>query len=384
MHRLIVAACYNPLSSRLGPKENVYLMSALFTRFRTLCTLCLIPFSFLLAAGAQTPGKGHVDTITVHGKSLEGNLIGDTADREVKVYLPPSYATHPERRYPVVYMLHGFTDSADKWFGAKKDWVDLDTIADSDIDSGKSKEMIIVVPNAMNPFAGSFYSRSVTTGDWEDFVAHDLVSYIDAHYRTIANRDSRGLAGHSMGGYGTMRIGMRHTDVFSVIYAMSPCCLVWDNTFHPGGGPGEARKLTSIHTMADVKKADFNTLVSLALSAAWSPDPKKPPFYFDLPVTSDGKPVAPVAAEWSANMPLVFLPQYIPQLKSLHAIAFDAGTHDEFKSIPLSLVVLDKDLNDYGIAHTYETYDGTHTSRVPERLADKVLPFFSKNLKSDN
>lgn len=74
-------------------------------------------------------------------------------------------------------------------------------------------------------FQGSMYSNSVTTGDWEGYITRDLVSYVDARYRTIPARGSRGLAGHSMGGYGTIRIAMKHPDVFASIYIMSACCL---------------------------------------------------------------------------------------------------------------------------------------------------------------
>ena len=79
-------------------------------------------------------------------------------------------------------------------------------------------------------------------------------------------------------------------------------------------------------------------------------------------------------------MPLVFLDQYVPNLRKLHAIAFDAGVNDEFKQIPLDLVTLDRDLDNYGIPHTYETYEGTHVDHIPQRLEEKVLPFFAKNL----
>ncbi len=80
-------------------------------------------------------------------------------------------------------------------------------------------------PDAFTIYNGSMYSSSPTTGDWETFIAQDLVAWVDGHYRTIPDRMSRGLAGHSMGGYGTMRIGMKHPEVFSSLYAMSSCCL---------------------------------------------------------------------------------------------------------------------------------------------------------------
>ncbi|MGW8316358.1 MAG: alpha/beta hydrolase, partial [Bacteroidales bacterium] len=184
-----------------------------------------ILFLLLLGAMATAQPQGTRERIKVHGEALEGNLIGDPADRDVSVYLPPSYSTDPDKRYPVLYMLHGFTDSDYKWFGWEEHWINLKQVIDGAIASGSSKEMIVVMPNAYNRFKGSMYSSSATIGDWETFVSGDLVRYIDAHYRTIPKASSRGLAGHSMGGYGTMRLGMKYPGVWSAIYALSPCCM---------------------------------------------------------------------------------------------------------------------------------------------------------------
>ena len=85
--------------------------------------------------------------------------------------------------------------------------------------------MIVVLPDSKTRHNGSMYSSSPTVGDFERFVARDLVAYVDAHYRTLPDRASRGLVGHSMGGYGATRIGMKHADVFGSLYIMSPCCL---------------------------------------------------------------------------------------------------------------------------------------------------------------
>ena len=81
--------------------------------------------------------------------------------------------------------------------------------------------MIIVFPDAFTKYDGAMYSNSPTTGDWETFITKDLVNYIDSHYRSIPTRESRGLAGHSMGGYGAWRIGMKHPEVYTAIYPMS-------------------------------------------------------------------------------------------------------------------------------------------------------------------
>jgi len=129
-----------------------------------------------------------------------------------------------EIAFSVLYLLHGYFDRDDNWFGAKHIFLDAPLAIDRAIAQG-SREMIVVMPDAYTIYRGSMYSNSVTTGDGEGFVTRDLVTYVDSHYRTIPGRASRDLAGHSMGGYGTIRIGMKHPDMFSSFYAMSACFL---------------------------------------------------------------------------------------------------------------------------------------------------------------
>ena len=176
-----------------------------------------------------------MEHIKVHGKSLEGNLLGDSPDRDVFVYLPPSYQTSRNRRYPVVYLLHGYGLNAERYVAA----FGIPDKADKDVAAGTAKEMILVNPDAFNKYNGSMYSSSPTNGDWETFITQELVAYIDSHYRTLATRESRGLAGHSMGGYGTLRLAMKYPEVYSSIYAMSSCCLM-NNPQPPGAGRGGA------------------------------------------------------------------------------------------------------------------------------------------------
>jgi S-formylglutathione hydrolase len=338
----------------------------------------LVSLVFAAVVFSQTPGQsihhGSVERIKVHGASLEGNLEGDPADRDVSVYLPSSYQLGNQQRYPTLYLLHGFTDSDSVWFGDQHKFVNATAAADRAFSSG-TREMIVVMPNAYTRYFGAMYSNSVTTGNWEDFIARDLVAYIDAHYRTIPNRMSRGLAGHSMGGYGAIRLAMKHPEVFSSIYALSACCLA------PSPNPetrGKA-KLEEIHTDEDLAKADFFTKANFASAAAWSPNPKNPPRYLDLPGSSDA--VQPsVADRWAANAPTVMIHQYVPSLKSLHAIAFDVGSQD---FLAASVHTLDEILAAYKIPHTYETYDGDHVNRIEVRLEKKVLPFFANNLEFD-
>src|SRR5690242_14266380 len=138
-----------------------------------------------------------VEHIKIHGAALEGNLEGDAVDRDVLVFLPPGYEKDKARRYPVVYALHGFFIGAEQWSHE----IHVPQTIEGAFALG-AKPMIVVLPDSKTLHLGSMYSSSVTTGDFESFIAHDVVSYVDSHYRTLAKRESRGLVGHSMGGYG--------------------------------------------------------------------------------------------------------------------------------------------------------------------------------------
>ena len=334
-------------------------------------TAALIGAALTLTGAAQQAGT--VERIKVHGQALEGNLEGDSPDRDVVVYLPASYKTDAKRRYPVVYMLHGFTDDIDHWWGYVRHFVNVPVSMDKAVQSGVAREMILVMPNAYTRYQGSMYSNSVTTGNWEDFVTTDLVAYIDSHYRTIPNVGARGLVGHSMGGYGAIRLGMRHPEVYATVYVMSACCMTPTTSVNAERG----RLAETLRTPDDVNRADFGTKVLFASAAAWSPNPNGPPFYLDLP-TRDGQLRADVAAKWTANAPLAMVDQYVGNLKRLRALAIDVGTKD---GLAPASKTLDEILTAYRIPHTYETYDGDHINHVADRLETKVFKFFSDNLR---
>ena len=312
-----------------------------------------------------------VEHIKVHGTALEGNLEGDAVDRDVFVFLPPSYAKQKSRRYPVVYALHGYSIGAEQWSHE----IHVPQTIEGAFAQG-AKEMIVVLPDSKTVHNGSMYSSSVTTGDFEQFVARDLVAYIDSHYRTIPDRKSRGLVGHSMGGYGATRIGMKHADVFGSLYIMSPCCL----SPRPMGpaNPENEKALEAVKTPEDSAKLGFFQRAQLASAAAWSPDPKNPPLYLDLP-TKDGVAQPDVLAKWTANAPLVFVDQYVDNLRKYHGVSIDVGDQDGLRFDAGKLHdILDK----YGIANSFEIYPGTHTSKVADRFQNHVMKFFSENLCS--
>lgn len=349
--------------------------------------LCARLFSAMLAAAAVSATGVHaqvatnvppvvpgakpvvVEHIKVHAPSIEGNLGGESADRDVIVVLPPSYAAASKRRYPVVYALHGYSIGAEQWTHE----IRVPQTVEGAFAKG-AREMIVVLPDSKTAYGGSMYSSSVTTGDFETFIARDLVAYIDAHYRTITDRRSRGLAGHSMGGYGVARIGMKHPDVFGALYLMSPGLSI-----RPAEAPDAAGQaaLEAVHKPADAANLPFQLKAQLAVSAAWSPNPSNPPLYLDLP-SKAGAPQPDVLAKWDANMPLAFVDQYVGALRQYRAIAMDVGDQDTLKTVTAQFHdVLDK----YHVANTFELYSGTHTSNVAFRFQDFVLPFFSRSLE---
>jgi enterochelin esterase-like enzyme len=352
------------------------------------CAVIVVSFKPPVASGqAQTnvppvvPGAKSVfvEHIKIHGAALEGNLEGETIDRDAIVFLPPGYEKDQKHRYPVVYALHGYSIGAEQWTHE----IHVPQTIEGAFAQG-AKEMIVVLPDSKTVYNGSMYSSSATTGDFENYVAHDVVAYMDAHYRTIPNRTSRGLVGHSMGGYGASRIGMKHPDVFGALYMMSPCCL----SPMAGGGPGPAdqakdraianeKKVAAVKSPADLaaQSPGFGS-AQYATAAAWAPNPKNPPLYFDLP-TKDGVLLPEIAAKFAANAPLAFVDQYIGNLKRYRAIAMDVGDQDGLR---VDAAKLHEILDSYGVVNTFEIYPGTHISAVADRIQNHVLPFFSKNL----
>jgi len=333
--------------------------------------LAALPAQMTTQTPATVPGAKPVtvERIKVHSPAIEGNLEGNSADRDVIVVLPPDYARNKARRYPVVYALHGYSIGADQW--TKE--IHVPASVEGAFARGVAP-MILVFPDSKTMHNGSMYSSSQTVGDFERFVSHDLIAAIDTRYRTIARREARGLAGHSMGGYGTARIGMKHADMYGAIYMMSPCCLSPRMMARPEGT--DETLLTSLSSPRESAKLNWGQRAMLAASAAWSPNPKNPPLYLDLPV-KDGKMRDDITAKWLANTPLAFVDQYVAPLRSYRAIALDVGSQDGLKG---DAQALHEAMERYGIAHTFEIYDGDHVNRIGVRFQEQVLPFFGRSL----
>lgn len=325
--------------------------------------------------------KGRLVEERMHSPALEHNLLGDPADQRVLIYLPSGYDSTPAKRYPVVYMLHGFSlghTVVDEWAGVMSKAMDGA--------EGTIAPMILVIPNGQDAYLGSFYVNSVTAGNWEDYIARDLVAYIDSHYRTVAAAEGRGVAGHSMGGFGALNMGLKHPDIFAAVYAESPCCMemVGDIT---SSNPQWRRALqlkTRAEFEAAVRAEEFWPVAFTALAAALSPNPRRAPMYLDLPYRDEnGKLVRnePAYTQWQEKMPDMMLAAGRANLLRLQGLFVDYGTQDEFSHIRQGVADFSRLLSDSAVPHTLLVFNGDHNNRAPEHVSSQLLPFFARTLK---
>jgi S-formylglutathione hydrolase FrmB len=241
-----------------------------------------------------------------------------------------------------------------------------------------------------NAYIGSFYTNSPVTGNWEDFIYRDVVAYVDSNFRTLARPSSRGIAGHSMGGFGATSIAMKHSDVFGALYALSPCCMGMEGDFSEAN-PAWARA-GKLVPESNCRRRNrwmiFYTNIFVAMSASFSPNTARAPFYGDfLYREREGKLERDdsVLAQWKSKMPLYMVDEYKNSLLKLRGIFIDYGQKEEFSHIRIASTPLSKALAERGIPHGFEVYEGgTHTNKVKERLETRVFQFFSDKLDFSN
>jgi enterochelin esterase-like enzyme len=345
----------------------------------------------LAQAPARRPVHGRVVIATVHSAALEGNLLGDPADQKMGIYLPPSYATNKARRYPVLYLLHGFGGSGVGWFkspepGSPKSARLLQQLLDDAIASGAIREMIVVTPNGHSKRVGSFYVNSTVDGNWEDFVTRDVVAYVDSLYRTIAAREARGLAGFSMGGFGALVLGARHTDAFGAVYALSPCCtaMLADLSRSNPAWKTLLQAQAEQRAPTEAERKDFYVEALWALASALSPDPRRAGFLADLPYKLESGELVEdptVHQEWEEKLPLAVLPAHAEQLQRLLALRIDYGMQDDFPHIPAGARAVSEALAAQGVPHDLSTFTGTHMDHMQDRIRNQLLPFMSQALR---
>lgn len=321
---------------------------------------------------------------TVPAPSLANNLLGDPAELVAQILVPSDYQTSG-RSYPSVYVLAGLNDDAS--FIAHQFGTGLKAAP------APEAEAIYVLVGGNNALSGSFYVNSPVTGNWEDAITTDLVAYVDGAYRTLPTAASRGMAGHSMGGFGALSIAMHHPEVFGAVYAMSPGLFGASGARDRLGDETlfapllELRDKLAATSGADRRKTlvrEGTGSFNVAYGAAFVPDPTSP-IFMKLPYQSVGGKLVLDQATWKlwesgfGGIPEK-LATYGSNLKQLRAIGIDYGTLDEHAWIPEGCRYFVSLASNAGLKVTEATFEGDHQGSLDSRVADFMIPFFTANL----
>lgn len=317
--------------------------------------------------------KGTMINGGFHSPSLESNVLKDSPFRYVTIYLPPGYKTSPNNYYPVLYLLHGFFGRNQTFFQDETYGFNLQYMLDTLINRNLLTPVIVVTPNANNRFSGSWYTNSEVTGNWEDFIVQDLVHYMDSCYRTLKAAGSRGISGHSMGGYGACKIAMKHPDTFTSVYPLSgPLSLNIQVMEKYKDYVPDAK----IAETFDGLPVPVQLLISEA--AAFAPDTSVKPFFGQFPLDTSGGLIDTIWQRWLEHDPLTMINDYKDSILKLRAFQFDCGRSD--LDMFDQNVLFSQALTDAKIEQPFLEYDGDHFSRIESRFQDHVLPFFSMYL----
>ena len=316
----------------------------------------------------------------VYGRHLEKNKLGDPLERNLTVQLPRSYHRSKTRRYPVAYLLHGFGGSAWGWANdfstaAGPRWRSFFHSVDALMQGRKCQEMILVMPDGSNRWGCSQWVDSGVNGNYAKYVAEDVVNFVDAKYRTVPARTHRMVAGVSSGSIGAFHVGGGNPDVFGAVGIRSadiyfevthvPWLVDFVNASWPKGFQGPMPGNTF-------------SWFCYGLAAAYSPNPRKPPYYCDLPISfPTGELIDDVWQKWLRFDPIIALEGYVDAFKSMHVFT-DCGSRDEH-DFHLGHRILHARLKKARVRHVYEEFDGTHGSHSNERTL-RTLEWFSSVL----
>ena len=343
-------------------------------------SILLAVLLFVAPVTAQQSAS-RVIQVEVPAPSLAGNRVGSATTQGAAVYLPAGYDRDTSRRYPVVYLLHGIFDSSETWI----EHFEIPAMLDRLIAAGDMPAVIAVLPNGGNRYGGGYYRDSPTSGGWASFIARDLVGFVDARFRTIARADARAITGHSMGGFGSIHVPMEIPGVFSVAYAMSPCCLAPVEDIGLGNTAWRtAYEMDSVDDLdAALERRDFYPIAVMGVLSAFSPDTTAAPFYVDFPFEIVRGEVVTDEAAWLAleeRFPLGRADDRRSALAGMRALAMDYGTGDQFMHIPAATRAFSQRLAELRVPHLLDVYDGDHRQQVKSRMESFVLPWVGSAL----
>jgi hypothetical protein len=318
----------------------------------------------------------------IQSDNLAASKIGTNPTRKIAVYLPAGYDESPQR-YPVIYYLPNPLEPFNSDFEQK----DFKGIMDRAIARGAINKFVLVSVDMSTSLGCSWYVNSPVTGNWEDFMIRDLVPYVDANFKTMAHRDSRGIVGSFMGGYGAIRFGMRYPNVFGTVYALHPV----------GTGSGiqimHARPnwdlLSKAKSLDDLHGDGLSTIFT-SIFQANLPDTERAPLFVDLPAHKVGGELV-IDTQLTERLRNNFflesmIPAYAENLKTLRGLKFDWGRSDGNQDHVYSNQAFTHKLNEFGIPHEAEEYNGGAGEGnwgQGGRVSTEVLPFFQRHLVFD-
>lgn len=313
----------------------------------------------------KTEKQGTVVILKHESEVLKNNPLGDRHVRDLCVYLPPDYETS-EESFPVVYCLTGFTGYGKMFLNHSAFTPNLPERMDKLIGEGTIKPMIVVMPDCFTYYGGSQYINSGATGNYEEYLTQEIISFVDENFRTIPDKNSRAVMGKSSGGYGALIMAMRHADKFGLACSTSgdayfELCYLPDIPKAFRAIKGNPKALIEKFWREDARKGkdDFGGLNIIGMSACYSPNPESE-LGFDLPFDLEtGEMREDIWARWLVHDPVRMVEQYAENLKSLKLLYIDAGTRDEF-ALDLGARILCKKLKEFGVSHLHEEFDDGH------------------------
>jgi enterochelin esterase family protein len=314
--------------------------------------------------------RGRIEILSHSSDVLRGNALADPHQRDTYCYLPPGYDAG-STQYPVIFFLPGYTGTGRMLLNFDPFAESMDRRLDRLMGSGSMLPAIVVMPDCFTRYGGSQYVNSPAVGRYEDYVIDELVPLVDERLRTLPGREHRAVTGKSSGGYGAMRLAMRHPDVFGAFGSHSGDCY-FEHCFKPDFPKffmqlekygGVAEFLRAFAAMPKKLHEATMALMMLAMAACYSPNAASP-YGFDLPMDEKtGEIRADVWDRWLAEDPVQMAPRHAPALRSMKAIFLDAGSKDEW-SLHLGARIMCSRFDALGVGYIHEEYDDGHMGVV--------------------
>ena len=286
----------------------------------------------------DTELAGRLDRNLITSELLRPNPLGDPYERPLWVYLPPGYEDDQSARYPTVYVIQGYTGDVSMWANRMPYRRSFLETADEVFASGAAPGCVVVYVDAWTAYGGSQFVDSPGTGAYHSYLCDEVVPWVDAHYRTIADRESRAISGKSSGGFGSMITPMLRPDLFAALATHAGDSL-YELSYLPEFAKAVRLLRDYNHDInrwwqefgsrtAFTNEADQTLLMLLGCSACFSArEDGTPELPFD-PVSGVLRPA--VWQRWLDWDPVRMVQRHAEAVRSLRAVWIDAGTRDEW------------------------------------------------------